>query len=81
MTEIKKLDKNISMLTSDILAITKMIERYATCHSQSLVDASEHLFATRQAMIDKRNQLIKKHHDLMFEKEDDCLQDYREVLA
>ena len=80
MTHIKKLEKNMSMLTSDILVMTKMIERYATCKSESLVESSEHMLIARRAMIEKRNQLIKKHHELVFE-EDDCLQDYREVLA
>lgn len=79
MKQIKVLEKNMTMLTRDILALGKMIERYATCRSQSLVDASENLLATREALIEKRNQVIAKHKALLFEQ-DDCLQDYREVL-
>lgn len=82
MKQIKVLEKNMTMLTRDILALGKMIERYATCKSESLVESSEHMLIARRAMIEKRNQLIRKHHELVFEKDkDDCLQDYREVLA
>ena len=81
LEKIKKLERNIQILTRDILDIDKMIERYATCKSKKLEDAAEHLFAFRQIVIDKQTQLNQQYVDLMFEKEDDCLQDYCEVLA
>ena len=81
MTQIKKLERNIQILTRDILDIDKMIERYATCKSKKLEDATEHLFAFRQIVIDKQTQLNQQYVDLMFEKEKDNynLADYREI--
>ncbi len=79
--KIRKLERNLDILSRDILDIDKIIERYATCKSKKLEDAAEHLFAFRQEVLEKKRDLSQQLCDLTFEQEDDCLQDYREVLA
>ena len=76
---VERLEQNIQILDYDIKELEDMMRRYATCGSPSLIDIAKDLRECRNALLVKRTILVRRLNAMT--KDDDFLQDYREVLA